>query len=988
MTKEKEVFRKVSPNERTYICYQDLFSTFAVQFVVEGNGEVDKELLSKAIKKVGVFFSGANLICDNKNWIKNKKDIVVKEVFSDKFDGYNFEVLDLFTKKIDNYKNSLSEVIIVHGNSGKVRIIFRVFHGIMDGKGVILWIENIFKELRGEKVVKESSPITDLGMLKTLDYKKKVKIPPLNKKIIDKREGNKELIIYTKRKQILGKHIGVVSKVAKVLTDTFIDKNNIFLIPTDIRRHDKKKILSGNLTLPIFLGTSKKDNWKDINKKLITSLQNKEELNINNAKLGIVSLFSDKMIKNLIKCFVRFSKLKNRYMIGGVISYLSGLDLSKYSCQGFETTTIYSIPTHTPLIPVSISILQNTQGLEIIGTAYTDIIPVDRMEEILEKIQDEITGRKKYENLYVVNNYEGKKNTLKQLLEESIENNKNEIALKCENEILTYKDLDMKVNDLAKLVHLKGVKKNDIVIILQGPSIEFIISVITSIKLGVVYIPMDINDYNQWAIEKGEYKVILTSKAIKKTLPLKVQEKVITYEEVSGIKNKLIVDENIQIDQEIYQIYTSGSTGTPKGVRINNDNLVNYLLWAKEEYQINSCNSFALFTSTSVDLTVTSYLLPLICGGNIEIFKGKINSIIVKEILMNPKIDCLKMTPTHLKIFEIVAKQVIEIPNKKQVIIGGENLDLQKVKVAYSLFGNCCRVINEYGPTEATIGCIFYDVPKNEKNKRVPIGKPISNTKILLLDKKQNLVYPGKIGEIYIAGRGIALGYVGNEKLTDEYFITVNGQKYYKTGDLASLNKDGNYVYLGRNDRQVKINGRRIELEGIESVIREHIEFKDVILLEVAQNTLGLFYVSNNVTDLKKLKDYISVNLPIYKRPKVYIKIDEFPMEKSGKLDIKFLLNLYKQKKIKASKTSEILYSDIELKLLKIWSKVLERKISSIDIEDYFLNLGGDSLSYIALVSELHDIVGKGREEKIIDSLNDNYDFLTIKKMKEIIQYI
>ena len=175
MTKEKEVFRKVSPNERTYICYQDLFSTFAVQFVVEGNGEVDKELLSKAIKKVGVFFSGANLICDNKNWIKNKKDIVVKEVFSDKFDGYNFEVLDLFTKKIDNYKNSLSEVIIVHGNSGKVRIIFRVFHGIMDGKGVILWIENIFKELRGEKVVKESSPITDLGMLKTLDIKKKSK---------------------------------------------------------------------------------------------------------------------------------------------------------------------------------------------------------------------------------------------------------------------------------------------------------------------------------------------------------------------------------------------------------------------------------------------------------------------------------------------------------------------------------------------------------------------------------------------------------------------------------------------------------------------------------------------------------------------------------------------------------------------------------------------------------------------------------------------
>jgi acyl-coenzyme A synthetase/AMP-(fatty) acid ligase len=302
----------------------------------------------------------------------------------------------------------------------------------------------------------------------------------------------------------------------------------------------------------------------------------------------------------------------------------------------------------------------------------------------------------------------------------------------------------------------------------------------------------------------------------------------------------------------MYVIYTSGSTGKPKGVEISHRSFANYIFWANDFYLNKQPVNAPLFTSIGFDLTLTSLFLPLISGGTCTIYleKDKEEIIDLKSVFNNQNINLIKATPTHL---ELVKNSLLPNSSLKVLIVGGESFTVALASQFQEHYGDEFSIYNEYGPTEATVGCIIHQFDK-EKDKRseVPIGKPIINMHAVLLNEELQPALPNTMGEIFLLGHGVAKGYLENDSLTREKFIRHKlfpNQRLYKTGDFARIQEDGIFEFLGRKDDQVKLNGYRIELGEIETAVATLTESNQAVAMiwdnDIRNRAENLFYCTS-----------------------------------------------------------------------------------------------------------------------------------------------
>ncbi|HLP47044.1 MAG TPA: amino acid adenylation domain-containing protein, partial [Candidatus Kapabacteria bacterium] len=387
---------------------------------------------------------------------------------------------------------------------------------------------------------------------------------------------------------------------------------------------------------------------------------------------------------------------------------------------------------------------------------------------------------------------------------------------------LTYHELDEMSVHLATWLNYQGMKTGNIIGIMMERSPEIIIGVMGILKGGCAYLPIDAN-YPQERIDymlKDSNAKMLVSNSIFQDV-MKNYTGINRYD-LPGTGDSL----TFQSANPAYVIYTSGSTGNPKGVVIEHNSIVNYIHWAARHYVKYDEIHFPLFTSMSFDLTLTSIFVPLITGNKIVVYGDDDIWDIIREIVDDNHAGAVKLTPSHLQIL-----RVKDIPASgshiKRLILGGEMLDTPLTQEIYRHFNKKVEIYNEYGPTEATVGCMIYQFnEQTDINPYIPIGKPAANCQIYLLDKNKKIVPPGGLGEIYIGGAGIARGYLNRIELTAEKFIHLSmDQKnvtLYKTGDLARWRPDWNLDFLGRSDQQVKVRGYRIELGEIENALLKH----------------------------------------------------------------------------------------------------------------------------------------------------------------------
>ncbi len=622
--------------------------------------------------------------------------------------------------------------------------------------------------------------------------------------------------------------------------------------------------------------------------------------------------------------------------------------------------------------------------IELFGQNYTKIIN-EMVSNFDKKVKDIniITEEERRKILFDFNDTKieyPKDKTIQDLFEEQVEKTPNNIAVVFEDKQLTYRELNEKSNQLARVLRNKGVQAESIIGIMMERSLDIIIGIMGILKAGGAYLPIDTSypkDRIEYIIEDATVDILVSSYEITKNLDFRGQTVDITDKGVfDGEKRNLqVISKNSDL---AYVIYTSGSTGNPKGVMIEHKSLINYIYFCKTYYGENKIGDFPLFTSVSFDLTVTSIYTPLLLGKTIRVYSDKDNLDI--QHIIEDKLDIMKLTPAHLSIISELNTEKIDI---SKFIVGGEELSINLARKISRKFNRKVEIINEYGPTEATVGCIVYKYEELDiKEKTVPIGLPINNTRVYIIDKSLNIVPIGVPGELCIAGDGLARGYLNRPELTAEKFIESPfepGQRIYKTGDLVRWLPDGKIEFLGRIDNQVKIRGFRIELGEIENRLLSHENIKEaVVLARENQNNekyLCAYIVCNKDKQNYELREYLKGSLPEYMIPSYFVDIDTIPLTTNGKIDRKALpepnINELLASKYEAPR------NEIEEKLVEIWCEVLG--VEKIGIDDNFFELGGHSLKGIVIISKIH------KELNVEVSLEELFKSPTIKMISESI---
>ncbi len=411
-----------------------------------------------------------------------------------------------------------------------------------------------------------------------------------------------------------------------------------------------------------------------------------------------------------------------------------------------------------------------------------------------------------------------------------------QVAMLQEDESITYDLLNSRSNQLANLLRDRGVSSGAKVAFILDRSFEAVISILGILKSGACFVPIDTNYPREritYLIRDSQPTLVITKE------PLQLEDTQIL--NIANLSWSQQGTQNPKVDNQwsdlAYILYTSGSTGRPKGVQVSHLGLANYLTWAGDYYLQGKALDFPLFTSLAFDLTLTSVFLPLLNGGKLVVYPTAHHGLEVLSVFQEDSVDVVKLTPSHLS---LLSHQSSSIKNIHKLILGGEKLSTELAKSTLDKFGEEIEIYNEYGPTEGTIGCMIhrYD-PKADTGSSVPIGKPIRNIQIELL--RSGLPVPAEIpGEIFIRGAGVAQGYLNLPEMTSERFIpSPQGNDIrYATGDLGVLNQKGELIFLGREDRQIKINGTRIELDELKVQLEQHPSIQQAIL-KIEKNEPG-----------------------------------------------------------------------------------------------------------------------------------------------------
>ncbi|MBE6051736.1 MAG: amino acid adenylation domain-containing protein [Clostridium sp.] len=537
------------------------------------------------------------------------------------------------------------------------------------------------------------------------------------------------------------------------------------------------------------------------------------------------------------------------------------------------------------------------------------------------------------------------------------------IAIIFEDKELTYRELDEKSNQVANYLVKQGVKPDSLVALFFERSFEMYIAILGVIKAGAAYVPMDV----KYPISRIEYIVEDTKAPI-----ILTQEKNIgLLKELSDIaipidsgwdlfngESKEYVPSEVKENNLAYIIYTSGSTGKPKGAMNEHKGISSRLSWGIGYFNFNESDRVIQKTTYTFDVSIPEMFCPLCVGATLVISKSGFEGVsdYLIDVIKEYKVTVANFVPSMLGII-LEDERISECTSLKAVICTGEEVPVRLKNNFYKKLKDS-KLYNLYGPTEAAVQVTYcLCEPEDEK---VTIGKPMNNVQTYILDENMNRVPIGVIGELYIGGDFVGRGYLNRKDLTDKSFVTdifrKNGEKIYKTGDLAKYLPDGNIDFLGRRDFQVKLRGLRIETTEIEGALNRNdvIENSIVLAEKDSMNTLRLVaYVvikDNAELNVRELKQFLSTLLPEYMIPTMYIKIKEIPHLNNGKVDRKSLPSVSEV----YIDNSEKLYAktDTEKALVSIWSKLLW--VDNIGIEDSFFELGGHSLLAIQLATEIN----------------------------------
>ena len=527
----------------------------------------------------------------------------------------------------------------------------------------------------------------------------------------------------------------------------------------------------------------------------------------------------------------------------------------------------------------------------------------------------------------------------------------NKVALETENGRFNFAYINRKAEQLAGYLQSKGIGQETLVALSTGRDENFIISLLAILKVGAVYIPLDPKLQAQriaYIIEDTGCRWVLTVAEQKEEIKGLVTAIVVDQLETEGYSFVPVI---VESEQLAYLIYTSGSTGKPKGVGVSHGALFHYITANYERLALSDDASLMSLACIATDLGHTTLFGALMTGRTLQLFssdKAMDADALAQQMSTNP-VGCLKIVPSHLQALLSVDNPARVLPTEC-LVLGGEALSAQLIETVRSLKPGL-RIVNHYGPTETTVGILTHEVSQTHLGN-CPIGSPLNGAQRFVVNAKGDLVGIGVIGELYLGGVALAQGYWCRADLTADKFVPdvfsgLSGQRLYRTGDLAYYRADGELVYVGRSDHQVKVRGFRVELGEVETALCSHSHVQTAVVLlqtlsssEKSELVAHVLLSKGQQLDVEEIQTFLRQKLPGYMVPVALQSIKEMPLTRGGKIDRATLGRVERHGKISADYQAP--KTDVEKALTQSWQSLLG--VEKIGMNDSFFALGGHSL--------------------------------------------
>ncbi|MFI9565159.1 non-ribosomal peptide synthetase [Streptomyces rishiriensis] len=953
-----------------------------VQYVVEGAGTLDERRLAEAVTRASQASPGTRLVRDGRLLVDGGLPPRVRVMEAGSFDGRLLHSPAL--RHPLRSPGATFEVLLFPGGTKgsesageRTALVFRASHGVTDARGLMLWVEDVFRVLQGSEPSGAPSTVSRDEFLESLELPGG--LPPISRNVGElvwpsplgpvPRKPSGTL---WRRRSVDGSHPAATAKVAAAVAGMYgPDGAGRFLVPVDLRRHAPEIRSTAWLSQAFVLDVTAGDSWQEVHGRALKALADGAELAVRT---------DPKMLKTplpLIRAFSsavgRASARKNRCSALSLVTHLGIHDLASFGCDGFTATALYTLGATGPGAPPSIDMIESDGRTEVTVTWQDGPGVAERAQTLLDVVEEALSPR---ENRVWPGNDTARAldsdASVVQRFREQVRRTPDAIALSGPEGPVTYAELSRRADAVARTLRDRGAGPGTVVGLLADRSVALVAGIWGVLRAGACYLPLDAQHpdarLSGLLTDAGAVFCLVEEAYGQRTaVPPGCEQLALSrLTAVPGPERDgepLFQDVEVSPDDLAYVIYTSGSTGRPKGVQIEHRSLVHYADWATREFGVDADTRLPLITSPSFDVTGTSVFLPLLAGGEVVLMPQEPSHLSLRRLLQTSGATMLNLTPSHL---DLIGQLDISPDGYRSVVVVGEQLRVEVAARAQEMFGPQCRIINLYGPTEATIGCTAHTFKAREDTGiAVPIGVPADNTTVHLLDEGRRFVAPGDVGEMYLGGVQLARGYLGRPDLDRERFVRLaDGSRVYRTGDLARVMPSGGLEFVGRIDDQVKVRGHRVEPAEVAQTLEDHPGVTRAVVIAKgrpgsASKALYAYVVTGPDPDeqeslVEELTAYVTERLPRYMVPAAILALPELPYTVSGKVDTKALPDAFVAAPgadADPMAAPEGPTDPVEEAVAEVWSRTLGVERSRLEGRSDFHQLGGDSLSLLAMIA-------------------------------------
>ena len=855
------VYRRVSPSEWGYLAAARVFPPLAVQLWIEADSVPAISALEGALARAAEANRGARIVRRGRWWHDSGLAPRVHEIPAGEFNPAHAVLHREFP--------SADAPALEVWNLGGRGLLFRGSHALMDARGLLFFAEETFRALRGEAPLGSTRVVSDRDYLRGFAHPKRRGFPgrssasPLASPLSAAGAAG---FVWAQRSlggETPALNARLQGAIAQLALRRAPDRAVRFMIPVDLRQQDAALRTTTNLSNALLPEFAQLEHWSQAYERTLKALSDHDERAIEPFDV-MVPWIPLPLLARLQENIHTRCVASDRYLFSAVVSHVGRISLARLSCPGFAPHRARFMSFDAPASALTLVISQHDHGAEICASA-----PGATAGGALESALDEICAA-------VADAPPARRAsptgppTVAALFAEQVLRTPQNRAVSDATTVLTYAELDARAQGWAARLRDAGVAPGDRVAIHSVRSIETVAALLGVLRAGASFVPVDVDwpaDRVAFVLRDCAARCVIADSQLRMNEP---RRSLASEAPPSGIA---------------YVMYTSGSTGQPKGVVIAHSSLSNYLQWARAAY----CDSaqppvFPLFTSLAFDLTLTALLVPLVSGGEVRVFAEREPLLAARAIVADRTLTAIKLTPSHLRLLCEVGFGESRL---RTFIVGGETLRTE-LAASTARQNKDAAIFNEYGPTEATVGCIVHRFDASrDLDASVPIGQPIANTQIFLLDERGLPVAPGSIGEICIAGACLALGYL-SPSAEDRRFAGHEGAPIYRSGDFGSIGADGAFRYHGRGDEQVKVLGHRVELAEVERAV-EASGLVESVAVAVDRSTgneqLVAFVVWRGAPDVASLRAGLASSLPAYMIPSRVAGIESLPLTINGKVD-------------------------------------------------------------------------------------------------------